>query len=130
MKLEESIRTASGLYTVAEAAAYARMHVQTLKNWLYGGTAHDPLRQSQIPKAEGRFLTFIEFVEALAIRNLRANYHISFQKIRSAVNEAKSKYGVEYPFANKSHKTYLIGKDLHIVLAGEKHPIQLTGKEK
>jgi len=130
MKIEESIKTASGLYTVAEAATYARMHVQTLNNWLFGGTAHDPLRGSQIPKEEGKFLTFIEFIEALAIRNLRANYNISFQKIRAAVNEAKTKYNVDYPFANRFHKTYLIGKDLHIILAGEENPIQLTGKEK
>ena len=131
MKLEETVRTASGLYTVAEAAVYARMHPVTLGTWLYGNTTHAPLRQAQISKEEGgKFLTFIEFVEALAIRNLRKNYGVSFQRIREAIVEAKNKYGVDYPFANKDHKTYRVGRDLHILLKGEQHPIQLTGKEK
>jgi uncharacterized protein (DUF433 family) len=130
MKIEDSIKSATGLYTVTEAATYARMHPRTLSTWLYGGGGVSPLRQTAIPKEEGRFLTFIEFVEALAIRNLRVNYDISFQKIRQAVNEAKNQYGIEYPFANKEHKTFLIGRELHIVLAGEQNPVQLTGKEK
>lgn len=130
MKIEESVRSASGLYTVSEAATYARMHVRTLSNWLYGGTSVDALRRTQIPRTEGRFLTFIEFVEALAIRNLRANYGVSFQKIRQGVNEAKEKFGIECPFADRFHKTYLVGEDLHIILRGEENPIQLTGREK
>jgi len=130
MKIEDSVRTASGLYTVVEAAAYARMHVQTLNTWPHGGTARLPLRGSLIPKDEGRYLTFVEFVEALAIPNLRVNYKVSLQRIRQAINEAKEKYQIEYPFANKFHKTFLIGSDLHIILAGEQNPVQLSGRER
>jgi uncharacterized protein (DUF433 family) len=129
MILEESVRTAAGLYTLKEAADYARMHHRTLAGWMYGGTSISQLRPPQIPLTEGKYLTFVEFVEALAIRNLRVNYDVPFQKIRQAVNEAKEKYGVEYPFSNKTHKTFLIKPDLHIRLGGG-DLVQLSGKDR
>jgi uncharacterized protein (DUF433 family) len=131
MKIVESARTARGLYTLLEAATYARIHPQTLGNWIYGTLSCDPLRPAMIPKDEGgKFLTFVEFVEALAIRNLRRTYNVPFQRIREAINEARTKYGVEYPFARQDHKIFRVGKDLHIVLSGEEHPVGLSGKDR
>ena len=130
MRLEETVRTSSGLYTVAEAALYAKMSPVTLGRWLYGDTSHNALRRSIISKDEGRFLTFMEFVEALAIRTLRNSYGLSLQKIRGALEEAKKTYGIEYPFSRKNHQTVLVGGDLHIFIDGSKNPVQLSGKGK
>jgi uncharacterized protein (DUF433 family) len=129
MQLIETVRTGQGLYTPQEAAAYARMPVTSLNYWLYGNKTHAALRNTLIANTEGRYLTFIEFMEAVAIRSFRVNHGISLPKIRQAIEEAKTKYGVDYPFANKKHRTYAIGKDLHIVLEGDADPLQITGKQ-
>jgi len=128
--LIDTVRNSSGLYTIAEAARYAKMPQPTLSCWLYGNKVRPALRGATIPKEEGKFITFMEFVEALAVRSLRANYAVPLQRIREALDEAKKKFGVDYPFANKKHKTFLIGKDLHILLQGNENLVQLCGKEK
>jgi uncharacterized protein (DUF433 family) len=128
MRIIETVRTSGGLYSIPEAAKYARMPAATLSYWLYGDRVHTALRQSQIDADEGRFLTFLEFAEALAIRDLRANHHVSLPKIRQAIEEAKTTYKIDYPFANKKHKTYLIGKDLHITVTDELDLVQISGK--
>jgi uncharacterized protein (DUF433 family) len=106
------------------------MSVPRLNYWLYGDREHSALHQPTIIRTEGKWLTFLEFVEVLAVRTLRNQYHLSFQKIRAAVNEARHAYGIEYPFANRDHRTILIGSDLHIQLKGAPGPVGLTGKDK
>jgi uncharacterized protein (DUF433 family) len=130
LKIEDAARGSRGLYTVAEVARYARMPAPRLNYWLYGDREHSALHPPTILRTEGKWLTFLEFVEVLAVRTLRNQYHLSFQKIRSAVNEARDAYGIEYPFANKDHRTFLIGSDLHIQLRGALAPVGLTGKDK
>lgn len=130
MRLEETVRTSGGLYTVAEAALYAKMTPVTLGRWLYGDQSHSALRGSLIAKSEGKFLTFLEFVEALAVRTLRNTHGLSLQKIRGALDMCKKDYGIDYPFANKDHKVFLVGGDLNIVIGKNPNPVQLTGKHK
>jgi uncharacterized protein (DUF433 family) len=130
MKLMETVRSSSGLYTVGEAANFAKMPVATLNYWLYGDKARPSLHQPMIGQEEGKFLTFYEFVEALAIRTLRNSYKLSLQKIRAGLEEAKQAYKIDYPFANKEHKTVIIGGDLHIFIGESENPVQLTGKGK
>ena len=130
MRLEETVRTSSGLYTVAEAALYAKMRTATLGRWLYGDKSHIALRGSLISKTEGRFLTFLEFVEALAVRTLRNTHGLSLQKIRGALEICKKEYSIDYPFANRDHKVFLVGGDLNIVIGKNPNPVQLTGRNK
>jgi uncharacterized protein (DUF433 family) len=129
MKIEETVQNRSGLYTLVEAARFAGVHPATLQYWYYGTTGRKPLRQTEILQSEGKFLTFHEFVEALAIRSLRAKNKTSLQKIRAAIQEAKEKYGIEFPFSQQNHKTVLCGRDFHIHL--EKNALTgLTGKDR
>jgi len=130
MRLADTARSASGLYTVSEAALYAKMSPITLGQWLYGNKTHSPLRETIIPKDEGKFITFMEFVEALAIRTLRGSYGISLQKIRGALDEAKKTYQIDYPFSQKNHQTVICGTDLHVFINGAPNPVQLSGNGK
>ena len=116
MRLEETVRTSGGLYTLTEAALYAKMTPVTLGRWLYGDKSHAALRGSLISKSEGKFLTFLEFVEALAVRTLRNTHGLSLQKIRAALDMAKRDYRIDYPFANKDQKVFLIGGELNMVI--------------
>jgi uncharacterized protein (DUF433 family) len=129
MRLVETITSASGLYTLSEASRFAGVHPATLQYWNYGTTGRKPLRDAEIARDEGKFLTFYEFVEALAIKSLRVDKHASLQKIRAAIQEASEKYGIKYPFAQQNHRTVLIGGDFHIFLEIDA-PTGLTGKDR
>lgn len=118
-----------GVYSVAEAARFARMPVATLNRWFFGGGDFKPMRDSGITAAEGKQITFVDFVEALAIRSLRADHHVSLQKIKEAIRNAREHYGIEHPFAHQTHQTVLIGKDLHIFLWQDADPVGLTGRD-
>lgn len=121
----------SGVYTAAEAARYAKIPIATLNAWFFGTQKRQPLRRGAIHDDGAKAVTFVEFVEALAIRALRIDHKISLQKIREAITTAKNEYGIDHPFAHKDHKTVLINQDLHIFLgSNEENPIGLTGKDR
>jgi uncharacterized protein (DUF433 family) len=133
MKMKEALKNGVGIFSLSEAATYARMSKNTLSYWIFGDKNHEPLRAPKINPKEGRFLTFYDFVEALAIHDLRqglAPYigpgKASLQKIRAAIKNAKKNYDIEYPFADKDHKTFLIGKEIYIQLKGETNPTGIT----
>lgn len=126
--LNNSILNGSGLYTVQEAAWYARMHPATLHRWLKGNGVGDRVFQS-----EGdidRTINFLEFIQALAVRNLRIHYKVPLASIRNALNTAKEEFQIEYPFARR-HTTFLFGKNLWIRPDDETGSmVQISGKER
>ena len=129
MNLLNAATSGTGVYSFNEAARYAKMHPNTLRKWFGCEAARAPLRERVITSGEFKALTFLEFVEAVAIRSLRVNYGVSFHKIREALTNAQNQYQIKHPFAHQKHKTVLIGKDLHIFLGEDAtNPVQLTGK--
>ncbi len=119
-----------GLYTPQEAAFYARIHTRVMNRWLYGDGHGEPVIEPQRGRTE-KHVSFLDFVQALAIRAITrgpSNAKVTLPKIREAVNEAKSRYGVDYPFAME-HTTYLFGSDVIIRLADDDYR-PLTGKTK
>ena len=77
--------------------------------------------------SEHRVVTFLDFVQALAIRAIRQHHHISLDKIRTAIDRAENEFKVQWPLARK-HTIYLLGRDIQIVLEAGGHPVQVTGK--
>jgi uncharacterized protein (DUF433 family) len=128
MHLVDSIKENRGLYSLKEAATYARVAPMTLQRWLFGTKTTAALRASEIDPAEGRYVTFIEFIEAAAIGELRLK-NIPLQRIRQAIDTAKKHYGIEHPFAHEKHWCYTVGKDLFITL-DEKSIAGLSGKDR
>lgn len=122
-----------GLYTPREAALYARIKTQTMKRWVFGNCqGHAIVRAESSEEMEGeRIVTFLDFVQALAIRAITTAPHgrrVSLQKIREAVETARERYDVEYPFAQE-HNTYLFGSEILIELK-EGDFRSLTGERK
>src|ERR1700741_5446546 len=119
----------TGIYSIPEAARYAKIHQNSLRNWFAGGSDRSPLREAAIHSPDFKAITFLDLIEAVAIRSFRVNYNVSFQKIREALRNAKDRYNIDHPFAHEKHKTVLVGKELHIFLPeDENNPVQLTGK--
>ena len=117
----------NGLYTVAEAAPYAGIFSTRLMNrWLYGSAAGEPVFYPQLAEDEDRFVTFLDFVQAMAVRAIRKEQKVPLPKIRQAIENAENQYKVSCPFA-REHTTYLLGSDL-IIRLGDEQYAQLSGK--
>lgn len=129
VSLKEAASRNLGIFTISEAALYARISPQTLKYWLQSGKNGTHLIQADGEIESGKFVSFLEFIQALAIRAIRQEKKLPLQKIREAVKTAQDRYGVEYPLAKK-HTCYLCGKDVLIKLDDMEDPVQITGGNK
>src|SRR4051812_18509560 len=102
----------NGIYTVAEAALYARVAPQMMSRWLFGGKRGEPVFGPQFGAAD-RLVSFLDLIQTLAIREIRIQRRVPLNKFRQAISLAKAKYGMAYPFATK-HCTFLLGDELVI----------------
>ncbi len=106
-----------GIYTPAEAAHYARVTTEMISRWVYGSKKRGAaVVQSQIYDDPDRTVTFLDFIQCIAVRQLRKQKPPpSLQLIRTAYKEAVSRYAVSYPFAMK-HQSCYDGKAIWIKL--------------
>jgi uncharacterized protein (DUF433 family) len=122
-----------GLYTPAEAARYARITTSMMTRWVHGSRKGRPVVHPVRDDDRDRIVTFVDFVQVLAIRQLRRQKPApSLEKIRKAYEEAVERYDVRYPFAY-SHKCFYDGKEIWIELPWRKHGddelfTQMTGR--
>lgn len=113
-----------GIYSITDAARYARLPVATLRNWLRERSSGASVEQLE---GYGNYLTFMDLMQALFVREIRVRYKIPMQRIREAIERSEREYGEKYIFARKN-KVYLSGKELFLCPEAEANPIQLTGR--
>lgn len=101
----------TGLYTVREAALYARLHPTVLNRWLFGNKR---VLHPQIGSAGEKVVTFLDFVQALAVRAIRTQHKIALDKVRLAIEVAEKEFQVSFPLARR-HTIYLLDRDIQIV---------------
>ena len=102
-----------GIYTPEEAAFYARVSPQLMNRWIFaagGKSVIKPQIEDQ-PKSD-RIVTFLDMIQALAIRDIRNTYKITLEKIRQAVEFVQRQTGVKHPFAMR-HMTYIVSDRQH-----------------
>ncbi len=121
--LEDRVKEGTGIYTLTEAARYARMSPVTLARWFKGSPSCDKVF-STLEDGE-RVITFLDFIQALAVRNLRVLYKVKLQIIRDAVEKASQKYGIKHPFAHR-HTAYVFEGKLWIK-SGPEELVELAG---
>lgn len=100
-----------GIYTPEEAGFYARVQTRLVNRWIFGNKQGPSVVAHQLEHKE-KIVTFLDFVQMLAIRELRVKHKIPLQTIRDAVKEFHNEYGINYPFA-RQHVAYIFkrGKD-------------------
>lgn len=120
-----------GMYTPREAAFYARIGTAKLSRWVFGGTTGDAVIERQITDSEEKIVTFLDFVQSLAIRAIRVRHkNIPLQTIRRAYEDAVQEYGIDYPFA-RPHQIFLVADTKRLVVkVGEGDYRELAGKAK
>jgi uncharacterized protein (DUF433 family) len=108
-----------GIYTISEAAKYARVSAAKLGRWILG-TSHRAaavIPQIDPETSQDRFITFLDLVQAMAIRQIRRTHKVPLEKIRETIELAKNELKIDYPFARK-HVTKLLGNEIHLNIAG------------
>lgn len=98
-----------GLYSPPEAALYARVSTRLMRRWVYGNRQGESVIEPQLGLSEEKTVTFLDFVQALAVRRIRNDHHISLQTIREAYLRARTEFGIRYPFALESSRIGLFG---------------------
>ena len=124
VSLAKEVPVGTGAYTVQEVARFARMHPVTARRWFFGSNMGAAIVPAQ---TDDRYLSFLDFMQAIAVRNLRVQHHIALPTIREALKFAKDEFNLDHPFA-RMHHTYLDGKKIIIHPASQPAPIQATGK--
>ena len=102
----------NGLYTIPEAAMYARVPTRMMARWLFGSDAGESVLTPEFDPSDKQ-VSFLDFVQTLAIREIRIWRKVSLPKIRSAIKVAEKTFGLKYPFARK-HCAYLLNDELVI----------------
>ena len=116
-----------GMYTPAEAAMYARVSSRMMSRWVHGDKIGKAAIRAQIPVADDKTVTFLDFIQTLAIRAIREQKEkVPLQKIREAI-ELATAMGVPYPFA-RQHSTFLWDGEIQLDVAGQL--IQASGRRR
>jgi hypothetical protein len=103
----------NGLYTIPEAALYARVSTPKMTRWLFGTRSGKSVVKPQFGGNE-KLVSFLDLIQTLAIREIRMQRNVPLPKIRQAIKVAKEKLGFDYPFA-RPHCTYLLNDELVIL---------------
>jgi uncharacterized protein (DUF433 family) len=131
-----------GIYTPPEAALYARVPTAKLSRWVLGTNRDKPAVYPQLEREANtdRWVTFIDLVQSMAIRDIReaakaatsdkesVEERVSLAKIRRAINFVYKEYGIEYPLARR-HTTFLYGDRIVIDVEG-RGMVDATGKDR
>jgi uncharacterized protein (DUF433 family) len=123
--VQSNVTFNQGLYTPAEVALFAKLHRSTVQRWFFGNSMGRPV----LPAAatEEKTLGFLDFVQALAVRDIRRVHKIPLPKIRAAVQRAEHDYRLTHIFA-RPHCSVLFDGDIFIYPEGESSPVQVSGK--
>ncbi|MEM7791413.1 MAG: hypothetical protein AAF546_08425 [Verrucomicrobiota bacterium] len=126
-KLSDLVINGSGLYTVRDAARYARMPLSTLKSWF---DCKELARNIAVSEVNGSYLTFLDLVEVIVMRKLRTKYKVSMRAIREALVEARRRWSEDYLFGNKDYRIFTNDREIVILEKDEPSPVQITGKDR
>lgn len=133
-----------GVYSVAEAAFYARVAPALMSRWVFGSSRGRPVIDRELRDEDEKIVTFLDLVQTLAVREIRQRFQMSLQKIRDGIDAAKQKYGLAHPLAER-HRIFLfhdgsgkghgeivirLDRDVDGVDVGKDRHLQLTGRHK
>lgn len=128
--LADFVTKGSGLYTAREAACYAEMPVQTLKNWFLDEGNIERVREPQISPENGLYLTFLDLIEAVTIRQLRTQRQVTLRAIREAISIAYNRWGDSHPFGHKDYKIMTNNREIVVWQKCEQNPIEVSGRSR
>jgi uncharacterized protein (DUF433 family) len=110
-------------YTVAEAAHYLRMPDVTLRSWVSGRlypVSGQQRRSSPVIRLDdpkGRYLSFINLVEAHVLAAIRRRHGVRLPKVRRALHYVRREFDLKRPLIDQAFQTG--GLDLFVERYGQ-----------
>jgi uncharacterized protein (DUF433 family) len=126
-----------GIYSPAEAAFYARVSTRMMSRWVFGDAQGKAVIDREFLDPSEKIVTFLDFIQTLAVREVRNRHKIPLQRIRAGIEAAREEYKIDYPLACR-HTIFLFSDqkgeghgEIVIRLPDEDGQyVQLTGKAK
>jgi uncharacterized protein (DUF433 family) len=118
-----------GIYTPRQAARFANVSTAKMRRWIHGTRAGEAAVRAQLAGDEDLFVTFVDFVQALTVSEIRRELDMPLQKIRQFVDGAAKDYGVTFPFA-RQHKLYTFDGEIVLELPQSGKLIEMTGRSR
>lgn len=115
-----------GIYTPGEVALFAKLHRTTVQRWFFSNHMGQAVMRPSSSREE-RTLSFLDLVQAMAVRDIRRVHKVPLPKIREAVQRAEADYQLSHIFA-RPHCSVLFEGDIFIYPKGEASPVQVSGK--
>ena len=97
-----------GIYTPEEAAFCVRAFLKMMRRWVFGDSGGRPVIERELKDSSEKVVTFLDFVQTLAIREVRQWHGLPLQRIRDGIDEANKRYRLKYPLACH-HRIFLFG---------------------
>jgi uncharacterized protein (DUF433 family) len=116
-----------GLYSVDEVALYARVSHDLARRWISGADDGKAVISPRLIGDE-KFMSFLDLVQMMAIREIRQTRNITLKQIRELLQIAERDHGVSHPFARKGI-TFQWHNELGLVLPDGKL-IEASGKHR
>ncbi len=120
---------------------YAHVSTKLMRRWVFGSKQGQSVIDRQFPDSDEEIITFRDFVQTLAVREVRREHKIPLQRIRKGIDAARDLFGLDFPLAYK-HRIYLFSDqkgeghgNMAIRLGDDEESVedlyvQLTGKAK
>lgn len=113
----------SPAYSVAEAAHYLRMPVETLRSWVVGrwylvaGESKRSRPLIHLDDPQRQYLSFINLVEAHVLVAIRRRHGVKLPKVRTALDYVKGQFHIQRPLIDQIFQTN--GLDLFVERYGD-----------
>lgn len=94
------------LYGLNETSRYLKLHINTLRSWVYGRTyfARNEQKKSvpviNLPDKNKPLLSFMNLVEIHVLSAITRVHKVQFKKVRLALEFLENKFNSDHPLAN------------------------------
>lgn len=122
-------------YSIREAAHYLHLPESTLRTWVRGRVHPTPLGAHRsppvirLPDPARPSLSFVNLVEAHVLASVRRQHGVSLEAVRSAIDHAEQRLGVDRPLARVDFETdgveLFVEQMGHLVIASREGQIAL-----
>ncbi len=120
-------------YTLAEAAHYLRMPQETLRSWVHrrsyvvSGRSKRSAALIQLDDPDGKYLSFINLVEAHVLAAMRRRHGVKLPKVRLALDYVRKQFKSSRPLIDQAFQTD--GLDLFVERYGDMINVSREGQK-
>lgn len=129
MAADQSDLLKLGVYTRQHAAYLARLRPQTAARWFVDDEDARPAIHRQMPDNRDDLVSFVDLIQLLGVAEIRRARQLSLQMIRRVIEEARSKYNIDYPLARADVKVSLFGNTVVLTLPNQ-DLVEVSGQTK